>query len=55
MIEPFVIVLPFIHPREKRVLKKYHYNVSLGVSVCLHISYILYMGRNVTATRKGGG
>ena len=40
MIESLVIVLPFIHPREKRVRKKYHYKVSLGVSVCLHISYI---------------
>ena len=40
MIEPLVIVLPFIHPRYKRVRKKYHCKVSLGVSVCLHISYI---------------
>ena len=40
MIESLVIVLPFILPREKRVRKKYHYKVSLGVSVCLHISYI---------------
>ena len=40
MTEPLVIVLAFIHPREKKSSEKISLQSITRVSFCLHISYI---------------